>query len=137
MIELEKLREIILAKNPFCNLLKMELLEVQEGYALGRMPLCEEMLNLYGCAHGGAAYALADTIGGIAATTYGNYVLTLDGKMNYLVQIKDTDYLYCEAKAVRQGRTIGVYQITFTNDAHDIVANADFTFFRLNQEVIL
>lgn len=135
MLTVEKLREITLSKNPFCQLLEMELLDAKEGYAIGRIPVKNDVMNMYGSVHGGASYALADTIGGIAATTYGNYVLTVDGKMNYLLQIKDTDYLYCEAKVVRQGHTIGVYQITFTNDQKEVVATADFTYFRLKHKV--
>lgn len=135
MLEIDKLREVTLSRNPFCSLLEMELLDAKEGYAIGRIPVKNEVMNMYGSVHGGASYALADTIGGIAATTYGNYVLTVDGKMNYLLQIKDTAYLYCEAKVVRQGNTIGVYQITFTNDAKQVVATADFTYFRLKNKV--
>lgn len=135
MLEIDKLREVTLSRNPFCSLLEMELLDAKEGYAIGRIPVKNEFMNMYGSVHGGASYALADTIGGIAATTYGNYVLTVDGKMNYLLQIKDTAYLYCEAKVVRQGNTIGVYQITFTNDAKQVVATADFTYFRLKNKV--
>lgn len=135
MLSVEKLYEVTMARNPFCHLLKMELLDAKEGYAIGRIPVTNDVMNMYGSVHGGASYALADTIGGIAATTYGNYVLTVDGKMNYLLQIKDTAYLYCEAKVVRQGNTIGVYQITFTNDAKQVVATADFTYFRLKNKV--
>lgn len=135
MLSVDRLREVTMDRNPFCHLLEMELLEAEQGYARGRIPVKEEIMNMYGSVHGGASYALADTIGGIAATTYGNYVLTVDGKMNYLLQIKDTQYLYCEAKVVRQGNTIGVYQITFTNDAKDVVATADFTYFRLKHKV--
>lgn len=135
MIEFDKLIEVTLARNPFCQMLEMELLKAEEGYAYGRMPVRDSLMNMYGSVHGGASYALADTMGGIAATTYGNYVLTVEGKMNYLLQIKDTDFLYCEAKAVRQGRTIGVYQITFTDDAGKVVASADFTYFRLKEKV--
>ena len=135
MIELDKLRKLTIAENPFCALLQMELLDAKEGYALGRLPIRNEIMNMYGSVHGGASYALADTIGGIAATTYGYYVVTVDGKMNYLLQIKDTQYLYCEAKAVRQGKTIGFYRITFTNDTHDIVATADFTYYRLDKKL--
>ncbi len=135
MIEFDKLIEVTLARNPFCHLLGMELLKAEEGYAYGRLPVKNDLMNMYGSVHGGASYALADTMGGIAATTYGNYVLTVEGKMNYLLQIRDTNYLYCEAKVVRQGRTIGVYQITFTDDAGNVVANADFTYFRLKQKV--
>ena len=79
----QKLNQL-LEKNPFAQLLGMELLEVREGYAYGRMRMDENFTNIYGGMHGGCAYALADTLAGLAASTYGNYVTTIDGKMNYL-----------------------------------------------------
>lgn len=99
----------LLEKNPFAQLLGMELLEVREGYAYGRMRMDEHFTNIYGGMHGGCAYALADTLAGLAASTYGNYVTTIDGKMNYLEAVKDTGYVYGEAEVQRQGGRIGVY----------------------------
>ena len=52
----------LLEKNPFAQLLGMELLEVREGYAYGRMRMDEHFTNIYGGMHGGCAYALADTL---------------------------------------------------------------------------
>lgn len=84
MLDKEKVQAII-KKNPFSQLLGLELLDVSEGYAKGRIPMKKEFGNIYGGMHGGCAYALADTVAGIAAATYGNYVTTIDGKMNYLL----------------------------------------------------
>lgn len=91
----------LLEKNPFAQLLGMELLEVREGYAYGRMRMDEHFTNIYGGMHGGCAYTLADTLAGLAASTYGNYVTTIDGKMNYLEAVKDTGYVYGEAEVQR------------------------------------
>ena len=97
----QKLNQL-LEKNLFAQLLGMELLEVREGYAYGRMRMDEHFTNIYGGMHGGCAYALADTLAGLAASTYGNYVTTIDGKMNYLEAVKDTGYVYGEAEVQRQ-----------------------------------
>ncbi len=134
MIDQEKIQAII-ERNPFSRLLGLELLEVSEGYAKGRIPMKKEFGNIYGGMHGGCAYALADTIAGIAAAAYGNYVTTIDGKMNYLLPVKDTEYVYCDAKVVRQGGTIGVYQAYITDDAGALLDTADFTYYRMNTEV--
>lgn len=134
MIDKEKVQAII-ERNPFAQLLGLELLELSEGYAKGRIPMKKEFGNLYGGMHGGCVYALADTVAGIAAATYGNYVTTIDGKMNYLLPVKDTAYVYCEAKVVRQGGTIGVYQAQITDDVGKLLDMADFTYYRMNAEI--
>ena len=45
----------LLEKNPFAQLLGMELLEVREGYAYGRMRMDEHFTNIYGGMHGGCS----------------------------------------------------------------------------------
>ena len=62
----EDMKEIV-RKNPFAQHIGMELLEVTEGYALGRIRLAKQYENIYGGMHGGCAYSLADTLSGIAA----------------------------------------------------------------------
>lgn len=111
----QKLNQL-LEKNPFAQLLGMELLEVREGYAYGRMRMDEHFTNIYGGMHGGCAYALADTLAGLAASTYGNCVTTIDGKMNYLEAVKDTGYVYGEAEVQRQGGRIGVYTVKLMDE---------------------
>lgn len=134
MIDREKI-QAILERNSFSRLLGLELLEVLEGYAKGRIPMKKEFGNIYGGMHGGCAYALADTIAGIAASTHGNYVTTIDGKMNYLLPVKDTEYVYCEAREVRQGGTIGVYQAYITDEAGTLLDTADFTYYRMSTPI--
>ena len=125
----------LIGRNPFAQLLGIQVLELREGYAYGRMRLDEHFTNIYGGMHGGCTYALADTMAGIAASTYGNYVTTIDGKMNYLDVIKDTEYVYCEVKVQRQGGTIGVYSAKIWDDSQKILVTADFTYYRTGKEI--
>lgn len=134
MTEKKKLHELI-ERNPFANHIGMELLEVEKGFAKGCIRLEKEYTNIYGGMHGGCSYALADTLAGIAAASYGRYVTTVGGSMNYLLPVADTEYVYCEAKAVRQGKTVGVYDVVITNDAGDILCNGSFTYYRLKKEI--
>lgn len=125
----------LLEKNPFAQLLGMELLEVREGYAYGRMRMDEHFMNIYGGMHGGCSYALADTLAGVAASTYGNYVTTIDGKMNYLEAVKDTGYVYGEAEVQRQGGRIGVYTVKLMDENQKVLVTADFTYYRTGQAI--
>ena len=106
----------LLEKNPFAQLLGMELLEVREGYAYGRMRMDE-------------------TLAGLAASTYGNYVTTIDGKMNYLEAVKDTGYVYGEAEVQRQGGRIGVYTVKLMDENQKVLVTADFTYYRTGQAI--
>lgn len=132
MFDQEKLKQIV-EKNPFCKEMEMELLEVRQGFAKGRMPLGEKNLNMYGGMHGGCSYALADTVAGLCASSYGYYVTTLNSAMNYLLPIQRTKYVYCEAKVVRHGKKIGVYDFSLLNDDGAVLCTGTFTYYVLNK----
>lgn len=123
----------MITANPFSAMLGMELLEFSEGIAKGRMCFTEDKTNPYGGMHGGCIYALADTITGLAAITYGYYVTTMNGSMNYLRPVKDTRYLYCNASVVHQGSHVGVYRCELFDDSEKLVATAEFNYYRLNK----
>ena len=81
----------LLEKNPFAQLLGMELLEVREGYAYGRMRMDEHFTNIYGGMHGGCSYALADTLAGLAA---GNGCQVPQPVPNFLLQHENPTDIY-------------------------------------------
>ncbi|MCI5621017.1 MAG: PaaI family thioesterase [Lachnospiraceae bacterium] len=122
--------ESILQRNPFSQLLGLEILDIQKGYAKGRILLEKRLKNVHGGMHGGCSYALADTLCGVASSTYGNYTTTVNGSINYLKPICNTKYVYCEVNVVRQGGTIGVYEANITDDTGDLLAVATFTYYR-------
>lgn len=130
----KKLTEDVVAGNPFSQYIGMEVLEVREGYALGRIHFEDRHKNVYGGMHGGCAYALADTIGGIAALTYGYDVTTVNSSMNYLSPIKDTQYVYCEAQVVRHGRRISVFDVRVMNDEKQVLTDGSFTYYSMDKK---
>lgn len=134
MLEKEQM-EAILERNGFAKHIGMELLEVEEGYAKGRIRLEAQHKNIYQGMHGGCSYALADTLAGIAASTYGRYVTTVGGSMNYLLPMKDTEYVYCEARVVRQGGRVGIYEAALTNDCGELLGTASFTYYSLKETI--
>jgi len=121
--------------NPFSKLCKMEVLEAEEGYVKGRMPLLEEYTNPYQGMHGGCLYALADTMAGLAGVTYGNYVVTVDGHLNYINAANNTEYVYCEARVRKAGKKVVLCQLDIFGDDGTCFCTGDFNFFRLAREI--
>ena len=128
----EDMKEIV-RKNPLAQHIGMELLEVTEGYALGRIRLAKQYENIYGGMHGGCAYSLADTLSGIAASTYREYVTTLDASMNYLLPVEHTEYVYCKARVLRHGRKITVVRVELLNDEQTLLIDGSFTFYSIRK----
>lgn len=121
----------ILNRNPFARYLGMKLLEVRLGFVRGSVPMKEEHCNVYGGMHGGCVFALADTIAGIAAATYGHMVTTLDSSFNYLEAIRDTKEVICEARVVRHGGRISVLSVEIFDDKGKLVCNGGFTYYNI------
>lgn len=130
---LEECQEI-LNKNPFGKLLQMEILEVSEGFVKAKLSFRKELANVYGDFHGGALYAAADTLCGIAASTYGYYVTTVDGSIQYLKAGRNTEYVVCEGKVIKPGKNISVVQFQVTDDKEMLLNTGTFTFYNLKKK---
>lgn len=125
----------VMDDNSYVKDLHIEFITLEEGYGKGRMKVEKNILNPYNTVHGGALYSLADIVAGCAACTYGNYVCTVSGNMNYVNPGVNTEYIYCEAKVVRQGSHIAVYNVTLTDDNGKILQDGSFNFFVMEQSV--
>ncbi len=130
----QELKKIV-THNIYAEGLGIELLELRQGYARARMPYRLENANPYGSLHGGVLYSLADIICGLAACTYGQYSSTIGGTMHYVRPALNTRYVICEARELRQGRHVSVYQAELTNDEGLLLDMAEFSFYMLEQEV--
>lgn len=126
---IEKMNKL-LDRNPYSMSLGLELLEVKNGYVKGRVKLETKLLNVQGNMHGGCSYTMGDILAGVASSVYGNYTTTINGHFNYLKPISNTNYVYGEAIEVRQGQTIGVYDISIMNDQGEVLAKGLFTYYK-------
>lgn len=126
----EEMNQII-DRNPFAKYLGMKLTKVEEGFARGTVPMRDQHNNVYGGMHGGCVFALADTIAGIAAATYGHMVTTLDSNFNYLEAIRDTEEVICEARVIRHGGRISVLNVEIYDDSGKLLCNGGFTYYNI------
>lgn len=130
---LEECQEL-LKQNPFANLLDMELLEVSEGFVKAKIPFQDKIQNIYGDFHGGALYSAADTLCGIAASSYGYYVTTINGSIQYLKAGRNTEYVICEAKVIKPGRNISVVEFRIMDERDMLLNTGTFHFYNLKKK---
>ncbi len=79
--------------------------------------------------HGGCTFALADTIGGSAALTHGDSIVTVDSNIHYLAPACDTEKLVAEAKEIKYGSTIAVYEVNVYKADGTMVATSTQSYF--------
>lgn len=126
----------ILEENAYVKLLGIEIEGISTGHCRGRMKVMENNINPYGALHGGSLYSLADIVAGTAACTYGNYVVTASGNMNFLLPAADIPYVYCQADVVRQGKRLAVYDVRISDEKGNILETATFSFYVTEEKVI-
>jgi uncharacterized protein (TIGR00369 family) len=114
---------------PFAELLDMELVEVGDGRAVGRMPITSDHSSNTETliAHGGATYSLADTVGGAAVISMTDQATpTVDMRIDYLAPV--TSDLRAEAEVVRFGGSLALARVEVYDDDGTHVATAHGTY---------
>ena len=120
----------------YMKMLGIEIIDLSCGYAKSKMKITSQICNPYNSVHGGCLFSMADITAGYAACSYGNYVSTVSGNMNYIRPAMNTEYIYCVGQVVRQGKQISVYNVELSDDYGNVLETGSFTFFKLNKEVV-
>ena len=135
----------ILAKNvvsrmmqndSFSQWMGLEVLEVREGYSKVRMVIRKEMVNGFGIVHGGLAFSLADSAFAFACNNRNNISVALDVTITFTKPVNVGDVLTAEANENHNGRSIGVYLISITNQNGRQVAIFKGTCFRTGKNLV-
>ena len=115
---------------PFNDHLGIELLEAEDGRAVGRLELAAEHSSNPRTlvAHGGVTYALADSVGGAAAVSVNRGVTpTVDMRIDYLAPATGGELL-AEASLVRNGDGVATVEVEVTDGDGTAVATASGTY---------
>lgn len=110
---------------PFADLLGIEVTEVGDGHAEGRVTVTEELSwnEDRVMAHGGVTFTLADTVGGAALVSVVDQpVPTIDMRIDYLTA--GVGDLHAEADVVRCGSDVGVVDVDVFDEDDTLVADA-------------
>jgi acyl-CoA thioesterase len=131
----KKVVDHMMVHDKFSQWLKIEVLEVREGYSKINMEVREEMVNGFGIAHGGIAFSLADSAFAFACNNRNNLSVALDTSINFIKPVHIGDILTAEAIEIHNGRSTGLYQITITNQHANKVAIFKGTCFRTHKKL--
>ncbi len=121
----EKFRE-----EPFAKLFGIDLVELDYGRALVKMEVKEEMMNLFGMAHGGAVFSLMDAAFELAANSYGTVAVALSMSVNYISPALMGKTFMAEAREVSRSNRISTYELTVKNSEGRLVASCQAMAYR-------
>lgn len=98
---------------PFANFMGMKITHLTKDCVRAELHVREELGNRNGVLHGGALMALADNLGGTAATANlaeGQGTTTLESKTNFFAAIPVGQTATAECTPLHRGRTTQVWQ---------------------------
>ena len=111
-------------RETFAQELKMELVALDEGYSVIKMPyLPSKMDNIYARAHGGAIFGLIDEAFETSAQTQGTIAVALNVNVTYVSSPKVGDVLRAESNKISSTKKTASYDIKVTNQDGEIIAN--------------
>lgn len=119
--------------NPYGQRLGIVVEEISAGYSRVTKKVEAEDLNPLGVPHGGVYMSMADTACGSAAASHGRMAVTVSSVWNFLRSGRSGDFLTAEAREVKTGRTICVYDVSIRDQDGALLGTGTFTFYLLEE----
>ena len=117
--------ETMMANDEASRALGIELIDQDEGRAVTRMTVREDMVNGHGIAHGGFVFSLADSAFAFACNTYDRVTVAAGLDVTFLRSARLGDILIATAvERARRGKS-GIYDVTVarqTDGGREVVA---------------
>ena len=117
-------------KESLMQTLEIEFVDVGEDFLVARMPVTPKLHQPDGVLHGGATFALAESVGSAAAYLFNKtqtpMVRGIEMSGNHLKGISE-GFVYAKATAIHNGRTTQIWEIKVTNEAGDLISSCKLT----------
>jgi len=117
---MEKVKEYS-DKDAFARHCGVEVLDIGDGTAKGRLVVEPKHLNGVGIAHGAAIFTLADAVFAAASNSHGYVAVAVNVTISYLKPTQ-AGILYAHAKENNPRGRMGSYTITVTDDTGETTA---------------
>lgn len=131
--KLTKHLRLFYRQNPYVELLKIAIDQVQEGRVVLTMDIEKLHTNFYEMSHGGALMSLADTAMGAACLSHNKKVVTLSFNMNFIKGVPLGTPVKAVGQVVHNGSRTMVCEAEFVNGEGQLLCKATGTFFVLGK----
>jgi acyl-CoA thioesterase len=114
--------DLMMHNDAFSKWMNVEVMAISEGSCILKMVVNSEMLNGFFITHGGISYSLSDSALAFASNSRGNKCVSIETSISHLRPTKEGDVLTASAVEKHRGKTIGIYEVTVTNQEQKTVA---------------
>ncbi len=111
------------------KLLGIEVYEVRDGIARGRLKLRHELLNMFGMPHGGILFTFADQVSAACGNTLGKQAVAVESTIHFVKPAMGESELLAEAVLTHSSKSIGRMDVKVTTKTGDVVALMHQIFF--------
>ena len=115
----------MMAADAASRALGIELVSCDDGRAVTRMPVRDDMTNGYDIAHGGLVFSVADTAFACACNSFGEQTVAAAAEVVFVAPARRGDVLIAEATMRTTFGRSGVYDVTVRREA-DAAVVAEF-----------
>ena len=126
--KMTRLRDI--GKNTIAEALGLELIEIGEGFVVGRLPVDGRTHQPYGMLHGGASVVLAETLGSVGShylvESKGQGAVGVEVNANHLKSVH-SGWVTGKAALVHRGGKIHVWNIDIRDESEQLVCTSRLT----------
>ena len=117
-------------KESLMRTLEIDFVDVGDDFLVARMPVTSKLHQPDGVLHGGATFALAESVGSAAAYLFNKtknpMVRGIEMSGNHLKGISE-GFVYAKAIAIHNGRTTQIWEIKVTNEPGDLISSCKLT----------
>jgi acyl-CoA thioesterase len=111
----EEIVSTMLENDAFSQWLDVSVVSIGLGTCTLRVSIHGQMLNGFNILHGGISYSLADSALAFASNSYGYKCVSIDTSISHLRPAVVGDTLIATAIERHRGKTVGIYEVTVTN----------------------
>ena len=119
-----------MSKNTLMRTLNIEYIEAGEDYLVAKMPVTPAVHQPMGLLHGGASVALAESVGSAASMLFTDTtafeIRGIEISANHLKSKKE-GMVYATARIIHKGRTVHLWEIKITDEAHNLISLCKLT----------
>lgn len=117
---------------PIANLLRFKIIELSPGYAKVSMKMRPEYLNFNGIIFGSIIMSVADHSWSLAINSLSMPSVATQFNMHFFSPVSAEDELTSECRVLRNGRRVGISEMTISNQNGKLIAKGTGTTVPLN-----
>ncbi len=117
----EEVRDRV-AADPYCDVLGIEVVDIEPGHARTELTVTDELVNFHGTPHGGAIYSLADAAFAAASNSHGQTAVALETNISYLEAVETGETLTATAEETHAAGRTAEYEVVVTDGDGERVA---------------